>query len=600
MALVGISATTSLVIGLVLYYFTENRLVQEEQRSLIQRSQLANASAGEFLEGTRNPESDIYPPPPTYAGELVQAIAGPTGLGVLYVAPDGTPLAARQGSESPDPERLYGELGLSEEMIERAERSSQGEGRIYPRDGWPRYITVWPLQGSDGVVRGTIAYYAPQEDLDRTLGFLRFGILGAIGTSILLAGLASFLLTRQITHPLSVTRDAAIRVASGDYSVVPVNRQDELGEVAAAFNYMAQEIERNVREIQEQKTRLESVLEASPEAVVAIDPGERVTMANPAAARMLNITPERLGRPFGESEVPEGVMECLRTALKSGAAVREVESGGRIYWAYAARMARPEEDGRDPGVILAVRDITEYRSLERAKTAFVSDLSHEIRTPLTTIQSAMGIVQSAGERLEPAERRALQLAEQELRRIRSMVEELLTLAQMDSQQYSLEIGPTNLEDVIREAVESIGAKAERFGITVETDFGAGEHTCPGDARKLYQVFLNLLDNAVKYSDPGAHVRVSVEEGENELSVRVSDTGLGIPEDDLPQLFERFYRVDKARSRASGGSGLGLSIVKEIVELHGGRVGVESELGAGSTFTVTLPRFPATRPADYAR
>jgi PAS domain S-box-containing protein len=600
-ALVGVSATTCLIIGVVLYYFAENRLVDEEERSLIQRSQLANASAGEFLEGLRNPETGTFQAPETYVEELVQAVASPTGLGVLYVAPDGTPLAARQGSgESPNPEELYRQLGLTREMVERAEQSTQGEGRIYPRDGWPRHITVWPLQASDGVMRGAVVYYAPQEDLNQTLAFLRFGILGAIGTSILLAGLASLLLTRQITQPLSLTRDAAIRVASGDYSVVPVQSRDELGEVAAAFNYMAQEIERNVREIQEQKSRLEAVLEASPEAVVAIDPQERVTMANPAAARMLNISPKQLGRRFGENGVPNGVIECLRLASETGAAVREVESGGRVYWAYAAKMARLAGEDERPGVILAVRDITEYRSLERAKTAFVSDLSHEIRTPLTTIQSAIGIVAGAGERLSQAERRSLQLAEQELNRIRGMVEELLTLAQMDSQQYSLELGPTDLEQVVLDAVESIRSKAERFGATIELDLDAGEHTCPGDSRKLYQVFLNLLDNAVKYSDAGAHVRVSITEEDENAVVRVQDTGLGIPEEDLPQLFERFYRVDKARSRASGGSGLGLSIVREIVELHGGEVGVESKLGVGSTFTVRLPKFPAARPADYAR
>jgi signal transduction histidine kinase len=179
-----------------------------------------------------------------------------------------------------------------------------------------------------------------------------------------------------------------------------------------------------------------------------------------------------------------------------------------------------------------------------------------------------------------------------------MVEELLVLAQVDSWQYSLEVAPTNLIAVLQNAVESMQAKAERFGIEINFD-GAVEQECVCDAQKLYQVFLNILDNAVKYSDPGARVDISVEEEELFLAVRVSDTGVGIPEEDLNQLFERFYRVNKDRSRSTGGSGLGLAISKEIVTLHGGEIEVESEVGVGSTFVVRIPKAPLSRSANYA-
>lgn len=597
-ALVGISATTSLIIGLVLYYFAENRLLVEESRSLGQRSQLANASASEFLDGLRNPEDKTFPAPQTYADELVQSVAGPTGLGVLYVGPDGTPLATRLGSgKSLQPGEVYSRLQLSQGLIEQAEASSQGEGRLIPRDGAPRYIAVWPLRASDGVVRGTMVYYAQQDDLNRTLTFLRFGILGAIGSSVILAAAASMLLARQITRPLAATRDAAIRVASGDYSFIPVEGQDELGEVAAAFNYMAQEIEQHVNEIQKQKARLEAVLEASPEAVIATTAEERISMVNPAAAQMLGIGREKLGSPLGEAGMPAGILECLREAASKGASVREVESGENIYWAYAALMTG-REARHSPGVILAVRDITEYRSLERAKTVFVSDVSHELRTPLTTIQSAVDVIKYATDRLTPPERRALELMGQELGRIIDMVEELLTLAQMDSHQYSLEVSNTSLEKVIQDSADSIDSKARRFGISIAFN-PDGEHHCTADAHKLYQVFLNLLDNAIKHSEPGTHVQVSIKDIGEYIQVQVQDTGPGIPAEDLPQLFERFYRVDKDRSRISGGSGLGLAIVKEIVELHGGKVTVQSKLGEGSTFTVMLPKSLPAHPATYA-
>jgi PAS domain S-box-containing protein len=615
-ALVGISVTTSLAIGLVLYYFAQDRLLEAERESLIQRSRTANAGAGVFLEGLRDDEDGTLPAPETYAEELVGSVAGPTGLGVLYVGPDGIPLAARDDTWQPvPPDEAYRRLGLSEEVLEKIEEASGGEGRLLSLSGgvfgsYPRYVAIWPLSGTDGTVRGVLAYDSPEEGLDKTLAFLRYGILGAIGSSVVLAGLGSLILARQISRPLMETRDAVIRVASGDYSFVPVKSNDEIGEMARAFNYMAEEIEHHVGEIQRQKSRLEAVLEASPEAVVATDPEERVTMANPAAARMLGVKPASFGRPLSELEVPEDILTCLRDASSKGAAVREVEVGEKTYWAYAARMNAHEYE-RHPdgsgGAILAVRDITEHRSLERAKTAFVSDVSHELRTPLTTIQSAVDLIERARERLDPLEHRALELADQEIKRIRGMVEELLTLAQMDSRQYSLEVAPTDLDEVVRSALDSIEAKAKRFGIEIHCELGDAEdavsgeaHRCVCDAQKIYQVLLNLLDNAIKYSDPGSRVDVEVLEDADSVTVRVSDTGVGIPEEDLPNLFDRFYRVDKDRSRATGGTGLGLAISKQIVELHGGGLSVRSEADVGSTFEVRLPKTPLPRSsANYA-
>ena len=602
-ALAGISSVAILIIGLVLYSFSQNQLVGAEKTLLEQRSQTANAGAQDFLESLRDPEDQSLPPAEDYAEELVTTVADPTGLGVLYVGTKGEPLAARDGFGNPvDPKGELRELGLPEDPLGEAARSTEGgEGRLVWSEGRSGYVAVWPLVGRDGTPKGAMIYDVPRDELEGTLSYLRYGIVGAILTSVLLAAGASLFLARQLTRPLSETRDAAIRVASGDYAAeVPVNGRDELGELARAFNYMAEEIEHYVGEIQEQKSRLEAVLEASPEAVVATDPAERVTMVNPAAARMLGVRHSDQGRPLDELGTPEGIVRCVREAAANGVAVREVEFGEKTFWAYAARMDRRETNGsnNDAGIILAVRDITEHRSLEKAKTAFVSDFSHELRTPLTTIQSAVGLLERARERLDPLEHRALELAEGELARIRAMVDELMTLAQMDSWQYQLEVGPADLGEVIRTAMRSVETKAQRFGIGVYFEDGA-EHRCVCDVQKLYQVFLNLLDNAIKYSDPGDRVDVTVDEGPSWMTVRIRDTGIGIPPEDLEQLFERFYRVNKDRSRATGGSGLGLAISKQIVEMHGGGISVDSEVGQGSTFLIHLPTEPLSRSSTYA-
>jgi PAS domain S-box-containing protein len=508
------------------------------------------------------------------------------------------PLAARDGLGNPrDPGKAYGELDKAD--LKETATSPGREGRLVWSEERSGYVAMWPLAASDGTVKGVLVYHVPRNEVEDTLAYLRYGILGAILTSILLAGAASLLLTRQVTRPLSETRDAAIRVASGDYAAtVPVKSRDELGEVARTFNYMAEEIEHYVGEIQEQKSRLEAVLEASPEAVVATDSGERVTMVNAAAARMLGIRASDRGRTLEDIGVPRAILRCLREAAATGVAVREVELGEKAFWAYAAQMDRGQPGNGDAGIILAVRDITEHRSLEKAKTAFVSDLSHELRTPLTTIQSAVGLLERARDRLDPLEQRALELADQELKRIRGMVEELMTLAQMDSWKYQLEVGPANMSTVVQTAIESVEAKAKRFGIKIYF-VDAGEHRCVCDVQKLYQVFLNLLDNAIKYSDPGARVDVEIEEDDSTLTVRIRDTGVGIPKEELNQLFERFYRVDKDRSRATGGSGLGLAISRQIVEMHGGSISVESEVDVGSVFEVRLPKAFLSRSVSHA-
>ncbi|MGH3144689.1 MAG: HAMP domain-containing protein, partial [Rubrobacter sp.] len=310
MSLVGISSVASLIIGLVLYYFAQDELVDAEKDLLVERSRTANAGAQDFLESLRNPEDRTLPPAEDYAEELVRSVADPTGLGVLYVGPDGEPLAARDSLADPlDPDEVFRRLGFDEGKLEGVASSPGGKGRLAWSEGRSGYVALWPLTGSDGTAKGVLVYDVPRDELEETLAYLRYGILGAILTSVLLAGAASLLLTRRVARPLSETRDAAIRVASGNYeTVVPVKSRDELGEVARAFNYMAEEIEHYVGEIQEQKGRLEAVLEASPEAVITTDPKERVTMVNPAAARMLGIRPSDQGRTMEELGSPNGIL----------------------------------------------------------------------------------------------------------------------------------------------------------------------------------------------------------------------------------------------------------------------------------------------------
>lgn len=599
-ALVGISAVTSLVIGLVLYSFAEDRLVEAESDLLVQRSRTANEGASDFLEGLRDPEDGTIPAPDTYAEELVRSVADPTGLGVIYMGPEGRPLAARDGrGDSLDSQETYESLGIEDGVV-RSALGDAGRGGKLVSGGDLRYVTVWPVSAADGTTRGVMIYTTSQAGLDNTLAYLRYGILGAILTSILLAALGSLLLTRQLTRPLSETRDAAIRIATGDYgTTVPVTGRDELGEVARAFNYMAEEIEHYVGEIRAQKSRLEAVLEATPDAIVATDTGERITMANPAAARLLGILPSDSGRFLENVGVHEEVLSCVREAAAAGVAVREFEVEEKILWSYAARMGDGTGDVENVGTIITVRDTTDQRSLERAKTTFVSDVSHELRTPLTTVRL---LTETLSRDLETASvpdriRERVAKMDVETGHLVQMVNELLDLSRIESGETQLRLEPVDLGRVARSAIERVRTFAERQHVRLEPLL-SGTSTpiiVRGDEERLGQLLINLLHNAVKFSPVQGVVAVEAHAHGGEAVVSVVDQGPGIPVSDIERVFERFYKVDRARVRGASGTGLGLSIARHIVEAHGGRIWAESEEGRGSTFRFAIPMAEAPLP-----
>ena len=363
-------------------------------------------------------------------------------------------------------------------------------------------------------------------------------------------------------------------------TVVAVRSRTAAREAGAGADRRARELEEGLRAADDERRAMERVLSSMREGVLLIGPDGRTAFANPALEQLLG------GRPdSGEAILPLGLRDAVRRAVVGHAATTaEVESGSPTRWIRGT--ATPVGD--DGSVLLVVSDITEARRLEAVRRDFVANASHELKTPAASIQAAAETIGTAA-RDDPAviPRFAAQL-EREAARLSRIVSDLLDLSRLETGS-SLE-EPVALDAVLRDEAERFEAAAAeaRVALTVRT---RAVPRIRGSARDLALMVRNLVDNAIRYTRPGGRVEVGLEPDEGQVVLTVADTGVGIPGRDLSRVFERFYRVDRARSRETGGTGLGLSIVRHVAENHGGSVSVHSELGMGSTFEVRLPAAP---------
>ena len=415
--------------------------------------------------------------------------------------------------------------------------------------------------------------------LDREL--LWAGLI-AIAVALPLAAWAASGVTARLQRVVAFAR----RIAQGDLSArLDVSGRDELSAMESALNQTAERLGQSFAEIESRRHELATMLDSMQEAVVAITAEGQVRWSN-AVMQKIAGTQIRAGRPLIHSVRDPELLACVRAALEEG----EVRSGrasslapGRIFEISAA----PLPSG---GAIAVLHDVTQIEAAEKSRRDFIANVSHELRTPLTSIQ---GYVETLVEEQTPnpeTTREFLGIIHKNASRMNRLTEDLLALASIESPDYKLALQPMKACALVQDAIESLG------GIVVDGELdldsaGAPDVSVMADPDAMNQVFGNLIENAVKYGKEGKRILVGARPLENEVEFFVQDFGPGIASEHLERIFERFYRVDKARSRESGGTGLGLAIVKHIVLAHGGRAWVESELGSGSIFRFTLPPAP---------
>ena len=352
----------------------------------------------------------------------------------------------------------------------------------------------------------------------------------------------------------------------------------------------AEQLERRVRELEFQRNQAQIILESMMEAVVALDADGQVLWLNASAQRLLGLTGDqaagkRLTELLRHPELSELVEEALR---QRRVAARELHMFSPREQVIRIQAAPCEGGPEHAALVLVAQDVTDIRRLEAMRREFVANVSHELKTPLTSINGLVETLLDGALDDVANNRRFVTLISEEAIRLSRLIDDLLELAQIESKATPLALQPVDLRALIDSVGASLRPQLDARRVTLEVAVPPKTATVRGDPERLRQVVLNLLDNAMKFNKDGGRITVQATTEGSMVRLAVEDTGIGIPEQDLPRIFERFYRVDKARSRELGGTGLGLAIVKHLVELHGGRVEVRSRPGQGSVFTVTLP------------
>jgi len=528
---------------------------------------------------------------PAQLDRLVKSLAAERRTRITVILPDGLVVA----DSEEEPSRMENHADRPE-IVQALKGRTGSDTRISPTLNIRMVYTAIPLT-DEGRTWAVLRTAIPLASLDQALrGLYRRILLTGLVVAVL-AAIVSLAVSRRITQPLEQIRRAAERFARGDLAhKVPAFDTEEFGALAEAMNQMARDLDERIRTTVAQRNEQQAILSSMVEGVLAVDTELRVISVNDAARDLLGI---RDGRPeqrmlrqlVRQDELAsfvEQVLECTgpadgRFVLGDGVHERHVQTRG---------AALRDAAGHRFGAVVVLHDVTALHRLENIRRDFVANVSHELKTPITSIK---GFIETLldGAVDDPANaRRFLEIVARQAGRLNAIVEDLLTLSRIEQQteEARVELQDAPLWPTIAAAVQLCEIKAADKQITVRVD-------CPPAIRGrinpplLEQAVVNLVDNAIKYSDPGNEVHVKVEASAAGIEIRVIDHGCGIESRYLPRLFERFYRVDKARSRKLGGTGLGLAIVKHIAQAHGGRATVQSTPGHGSTFTIHLPAAP---------
>ncbi len=412
-------------------------------------------------------------------------------------------------------------------------------------------------------------------------------ILEALAFGIAISVLLSFLLSKTLITPIERLTEGAEEVASGDFShKIEVDSRDEIGVLTSTFNDMARQLQSTLQEVENERNKLGTLFLHMTDGVVAFDQRGEIIQSNPAAEEML-------GRSLpigGEVNYTAlfGDMASLREALEPGAlgfiaGSRELE--GRSL----ELLLAPFDRDHQTGVLVVIHDVTERNKTEEMRKEFVANVSHELRTPLTNIHSyAETLVDSAGSLPPDMEKSFLNVILSESERMAHIVQDLLTLSRFDSGRSELNLTTFSFAEAIETMVNANRLEAERHGHTLTVELPNRLPKVTADRERITQVMMNVVSNSIKYTPDGGKIAVTAGSNQDKVWLEVSDNGIGIPKADRERIFERFYRVDKARSRESGGTGLGLSIAKEIVDQHQGSISIVDKPDPGLTIRVELP------------
>jgi len=431
----------------------------------------------------------------------------------------------------------------------------------------------------EGRIIGVLRVSLFLKDIQSLLTEMKKDIARAAIIILLLMVAIAFFISRGLSRPVKELIEASRKVASGDFSIRAYSKgKDELSDLAQSFNLMTDEIRELFGNLSRQKEELESILSSIQEGLLVLDKDGKVTLANQSFKKILqNDLIE--GKYYWEAVMSSRFGDLItKTRMEKNNIQGEFNLNEKEYMCSATYLASPER------IVVTVYDLTEARRLEKMKRDFVLNVSHELRTPLTAIK---GFIETMEGEVEEKNKYYLGIIKRNTERLINIVKDLLLLAELEEKGVSIQTEHLDLRAIVENVLKIFEQKAKENGLSVALQADQDLPLLSADPFALEQMFINLIDNAIRYTEKGG-VRISLRKGVEAVVVNVQDTGMGIPNEHLDRIFERFYVVDKSRSKKVGGTGLGLAIVKHIVLAHQGQISVKSQPGEGTTFTITLP------------
>jgi two-component system phosphate regulon sensor histidine kinase PhoR len=575
-AVFGVCAAALTVAATLVSLSLKGQIVRSVERSLTSDARLI---ADDLASHARDlPDSSV-----DWEADHFGAI---TGARVTLIKADGTVLG--DSMVSGDALRQLENHADRPEVID-ARRTGSGTSRRFSHT--LQSDMLYTAVRVDHPLIATVRVALPLTDVDRQIAEVRRSTLAALAFALVCAGGLAALSSTLLSRRLHAMVAAAKRFAAGDLSQ-PVRdyERDEIGTVARVLDDVVRDLAKRVAELAHDRARMDAILSGMVEGILVVSSEGRLQLVNRAAREMLGLGEGTLEGPYVQSVRHPGVAALLTSALAGEEPPALEFSPERApERRLVGRAARIQPPGAG-GAVLVLHDITDLRRIDLVRRDFVANVSHELRTPLTAIR---GYVEALTDEGVNDEDRAkfLEVIARHVKRMERLVKDLLRLASLEARQETIERLPCPLHALLAGTVADLGTAIESRHQRVEILVDPAVATLRTDAAKLQDALRNLVENAVNYSPEGRVIRVEAQKVDGAAQLTVSDEGLGIPEPDLERIFERFYRVDKARSRESGGTGLGLSIVKHLVDLLGGRVWAANRTEGGAVFTIRLPLGP---------
>jgi two-component system phosphate regulon sensor histidine kinase PhoR len=472
--------------------------------------------------------------------------------------------------------------------IQQALQKGEGSSIRYSATlGYEMMYAAVPIFTENNRVVGVLRIALSLREIETNVGILRQSIVISGLVMALTAAFLAVIIAGRTTKPLSQLTAVAEEMAAGNLDARLLStKKDEVAQLTRAFNHMADRLRSQVHILAEERGRLAAVLDRMADGVVITDNNGQVQLINTAAARLFRTSEERaLGRSLAQVAPYYPLIELWKACQEYGVEqVDMVEVSHHNLFLHAIITPFIQE-GAD-GYLLILQDLSRVRRLETIRRDFISNISHELRTPLAGLKALVETLTGGAIKDRSAARHFLNRMDIEVDALTQIVEELLELSRIESGQVTLQIIPTEISDIVTIPVDRLRPQAERAGINLDIEIPDQLPQVLADIDQIQLVLTNIVHNAIKFTSPGGRILVSAHQSEEEAIISVQDNGVGIPAEDLPRIFERFYKADRARS--GGGTGLGLAIAKHTVERHNGRIWAESIEGKGSTFYFTLP------------